>query len=77
MSGSEAAGHLLATALNVSPDEIGPETAIDNSPAWDSLAHFRVVAAIEAALDRQLRPDEIFSISDYSSVEALLSNVAV
>ncbi|WP_269845886.1 acyl carrier protein [Marivita geojedonensis] len=64
---------LLAEALGLDPSTIGPETALETSAAWDSLAHFRIVAAIEETLARPLTPDEIFSATDYQSIGALLT----
>ena len=65
---------LLAEALQLPPSEITEETGLETCAGWDSMAHFRVVAAIEEALDRPLSPSEIFEITGYASVEALLTS---
>lgn len=63
---------LLSDALNLAPSDIGETTSLDTCDAWDSLAHFRVIAAIEGALGRPLSAQEIFDVTDYGSVETLL-----
>ncbi|MEM9288357.1 MAG: acyl carrier protein [Pseudomonadota bacterium] len=51
----------------------GPETSLLTTPAWDSLAHIRLVLAVEAHVGRQLTPDEIVSIVSLSDVHVLLT----
>lgn len=63
---------ILAHALNISLSDIAPKISIDSSPSWDSIAHFRVIAAVEEAIGRQLTPEEIFSATDLEGVKQLL-----
>lgn len=63
---------LLSKALGVSEDEINSDTSIHTHQAWDSLAHLRLVLALEEKLDQRLTPDKLVSIVDYSSVSSIL-----
>ena len=69
---SDKVNELLAEALGLAPSEISESTSLETSPSWDSLAHFRVVAAVEELLDRPLSPSEIFDVTDFESIKALL-----
>ena len=65
---------LLAEALGLASSQISEETGIATCESWDSLAHFRVIAALEEAIERPLSAEEIFLATDYTNVERLLSN---
>ena len=64
---------LLCKALGVSEDQINSDTSIHTHQAWDSLAHLRLVLAIEEKLDGRLTPEKSLSVVDYTSVYILLS----
>jgi acyl carrier protein len=72
MTSEETAIQLLASALGISESEIGRKTSIESSKAWDSLAHFRVVLALEEAIDRSLTPVEVFDLNGFENVVAIL-----
>ena len=58
---------LVAEVLDLGVERIGAETSMLNEPAWDSLAHMRLIMAIESRLGRELSPEilvEIMTISD-------------
>ncbi len=38
---------LVAEALQVSPEEITPETAFGDLPEWDSMGHMEIMLALE------------------------------
>lgn len=71
MSAARAAG-LLAEALMVDVASIGGHTALGASAEWDSMAHMRLVLALEAVLARELSADEVLAVSDFDAVAALL-----
>ena len=68
-----SADMLLAEALGLSASHISDNTNFETCENWDSLAHFRVIAAIEEALGRSLTAEEIFTATDYVGVKSLLS----
>ncbi|MEO1637678.1 MAG: acyl carrier protein [Pseudomonadota bacterium] len=68
-----SAATLLAEALNVPSAEVDGSTSLSDTAAWDSLAHFRLVLAVEEKLGRKLDPVEIVSLVDLAAVEGLLN----
>ncbi len=68
---SDAAA-LIAKALNVGRESVTQETSLMTSAEWDSLAHFRIVLALEEILGRALDPLEITTLLDTASVARLL-----
>ncbi len=64
---------ILAEALGLPEEEIATSMTIETCPNWDSLAHMRVVRAVEGELNRPLEPEEIFSIGGVADVEKLLA----
>jgi len=63
---------IVAEALGVSPQNVTPSTSLMSTVEWDSLAHFRIVLAVEEALQRSLDPLEITTLIDFASVKTLL-----
>ena len=63
---------LLAQALEVGADSLPDDTSMNSSEAWDSLAHIRVIAAIENHLGGELDTLEILEIEQLSDIAAIL-----
>ena len=59
---------LVATALEVPEAEIGPESSMGNTPAWDSFEHVTVCLLFEQRFGVKLNAD---SIGTATSVRAL------
>jgi acyl carrier protein len=70
---SDIAKTIIATALNMDLAEVGDAAGLATTPQWDSLAHFRLVLALEERLLRKLEPIEIVSLINVAAVEALVS----
>jgi acyl carrier protein len=64
-----AARALVAKALAISIDRIGPEAKLYDVAAWDSLGQLSVILAIEERLDAQ--------ITDEATFETLTSIVGI
>jgi acyl carrier protein len=64
---------LLAEALQVEPGEIDSHCALGHTAAWDSLAHTRLILALEAQLARPLSAQEVVGLASFSDVAALLA----
>lgn len=73
MTASLTTSALLAEALGIAEGEITPDIGLETCAQWDSMAHFRIVAAVEETLGRALTPSEIFDMSGYQSVDTLLT----
>ena len=77
MSDGDGAARALAVeivggALGLEPDQLPVDAGIGRSERWDSLAHVRIILAIEERLKRPLAPDEVIAIADLSDVERIL-----
>lgn len=66
------ARRLLAEALEVAADALPDDASVSSTEAWDSLAHIRVIAAIEAHLGSELDTMEILEIEHLSDIAAIL-----
>ena len=55
---------IIAENLDVSLDLITNELAIGDIPEWDSLAHVRLIAALETDLGIQLDVEQTLDIED-------------
>jgi acyl carrier protein len=75
MSLSEKTIEVLAGAMSLEPSDITQDTALGVTAAWDSLAHMRLILAIEAILGRNLGPDMIVTLTSAQEVETILSDV--
>lgn len=69
---TDAARAIVAGALGLAPRDVGPAASPADLPGWDSLAHLRIVLAIEAARGRSMTGEEIAGLWDVGSVAAAL-----
>jgi len=76
MSDGQRAKKLLAEAANCDSAMIPDDVRIGTFERWDSLAHLRLVLAIEQKIGRQLGPDEAIRIESLADVVALLAPAA-
>ena len=72
----DAAVALVADALGVDRSEVDASTALGTTLQWDSLAHMRLILALEERLGRRLDPESIVAISGIQDVVALLEGDA-
>lgn len=63
---------LIAGALKIPAASITPDTSIDTTPAWDSLAHMDLVVSIEEHYGIQLLPDEMVAMRSVGQIASLL-----
>jgi acyl carrier protein len=72
MSESSAAKRLLAEATGAEPAFVPDDARIGSFERWDSLAHMRLVLALEQLVGRELDPDEVVEIESLDDVRAIL-----
>jgi acyl carrier protein len=68
----EPARELLAGVLGVAPDEIGNDASMETLAKWDSLAHMRLILALEEKLGCQLDPLKLVEITTLGHIADLL-----
>lgn len=66
------AREFLARVLEL--PEVPPDATLGHPPAWDSLAHMRLVLALEEVLGHQLSPVQIVSLAGLADIQALLDD---
>lgn len=52
---------LVADTLNLPEDDLGPDTSMDNTPAWDSVEHMNICLSFERQFAIKLNMDIIAS----------------
>ncbi len=62
----------LAQVFRVPPETITEESSPDTIPAWDSLSHLEMIAALEARFEVRLNLREIQSMDTLSKIERIL-----
>lgn len=68
----ERARALVAQATGLQPDSVADTASSTSLDAWDSLAHMRLVLALEEQLGRTLTGEEIFALHSVAAVHELL-----
>lgn len=68
---------LVASVINVPTAELTPQSGPENLPAWDSLAHIGIIAAIEQTYNLQFTMPEILAIKTISDLHNTLEKRGV
>jgi acyl carrier protein len=74
LSNAEKARELLAGALNLPEQQVDSSTMIGVTQQWDSLAHMRLMLALEEALGSELEMEAVVNIASLLDVETMLAN---
>jgi acyl carrier protein len=67
---NEQLRNIVADTLGLDPADVTPGTSRASEPNWDSLAHLRLVTAIEEAFGVKLTMAEIQGIESAADFEA-------
>jgi acyl carrier protein len=67
----------MAELFRISESDIGENTSLKNTPAWDSLRHMELVVGIETMYGIQLEVDEIVAMISYPAIVEVLRNKGV
>ena len=73
MSALRSAKELLARAANCDPAAVHDDAQLGQMEGWDSLAHLRLILAIEEKLGRMLDPEETVAIARLADIAALVA----
>ena len=73
MSDLAGAKKLLAEAIHADAATVPDGARIGGFERWDSLAHLRLILALEEIIGRRLHPDEAVEIESLQDVAALLT----
>lgn len=68
---------IIANAIKLSPEQITPDFAMADVPAWDSLAHMELIVSLEEHFGIVLTPDEIVAMTSVAGIKQVLNNKGV
>jgi len=63
---------ILADVLEISPDEVTPETGVETVDNWDSFRHLQAILAIEGEYGVQFDPQRIAELTTVALIQAEL-----
>lgn len=63
----------FADALGLSPDAVVDSLAYAESPAWDSVAHMALIAAIEEAFDIMIDAEDVIDLSTFAKARQIVA----
>jgi len=66
------ARNLLAVAMEMDVADIADDAAIDRLENWDSLAHMRLILALEEHMGAELTPDTVVGLGSLGDVVTVL-----
>ena len=69
----DSARILLADALGVPAATIPDDATLDQVEQWDSIAHLRIVLALEEKIGRQVTPEETMSLFSVRQIAQLMT----
>ena len=72
MNPHKAATQVLAGALMLAEDAVPRDARLGSIEQWDSLAHARLLLALEEKLRRQLTTDEAVGIESLDDIARLI-----
>ena len=59
---------IISDILEIEAERLSPELSIFNEPRWDSLAHLKIILAVQDLLGKKMSIDDIASISSVSDL---------
>jgi len=63
---------IVAKALDISADELSPESSMENTPLWDSMGHLTICLEFERRFGKSLDLDQITMASSVRDLVALV-----
>jgi len=72
MMAVDRARALISDALDQPLDRIAADGDVASVPGWDSLGHVKILMAMEGALGRMLKPEEIAGIRSVADIAGIL-----
>lgn len=67
----------FVASLSLEPNQLGDQVAYNQSPAWDSIGHMALVAALEDSFGISLETDDIMNFSSYAKGLEILAKYGV
>jgi acyl carrier protein len=64
---------ILADTLGVDASTLNEETSMENTPAWDSVAHLNLVLSLEQAFGQRFSTDEFMQMQSVAAIRGALA----
>jgi acyl carrier protein len=64
---------ILADTLGVEASSLSDETSMENTPAWDSVAHLNLVLSLELAFGQHFSTDEFMQMQSLAAIKRALA----
>ena len=68
----QAVIEIIAKALDIPADELGPDSSMDNTPLWDSIGHLTICMEFERKFGKALDLDTIVTTTSVHDLAALV-----
>lgn len=68
---------LISNTINVPVGKLTPQSGPEDIPAWDSLAHIGIMAAVEQTYDLELTMPEMLAIKTVADLRRVLEKRGV
>jgi acyl carrier protein len=68
----QAAVRFIASTLDIPEDQLGPDSSMDNTPAWDSSEHMNICLLFERKFGVPMNMDIIVSATSIRALAALI-----
>jgi acyl carrier protein len=63
---------IIADTLGADVSSLNEQVSMDNTPAWDSVAHLNLVLSLEQAFGQRFSPDEFMEMRSFEGIVRLL-----
>lgn len=73
MTNEEKLKNAFVTTFNVAPEVIKDDLKYRDIPQWDSLAHMKLVAALEDAFDVMFETEQVLDMNSYAKTREILA----
>jgi acyl carrier protein len=77
MSNKDRYDKVFCENLNLAQEQLNAELVYNSVPAWDSVGHMAMMAALESEFDIMLEPDDIIDFSSYQKGFEILAKYDV
>ncbi|HAM51371.1 MAG TPA: acyl carrier protein [Nitrospiraceae bacterium] len=77
MDNIEKLRNSFAEALGIDKEKVEDSLEYNSIPEWDSVAHMKMVAAVESAFDVMLDTEDIIDMSSFEKVKKIVMKYGV
>lgn len=68
---------IVADTLEISPEEVTPETSSENAENWDSFRHLQLILSLEGEYGVQFDPQQVPDLTTVAKLQAALTQKGI